>query len=107
METAIAATECTERATQAIKTLDATVEAFNKNLKNDLASMKAASQRIQNESAQMRERYLEAQSILTSPEFERAIENAERMAIALQSLASLSQTSLNVSVLAAGNGDRP
>jgi hypothetical protein len=104
MEVHVAATESTERAIQAVKALDATVSDFNKNLKNDLVSMKAASQRIQSESLQMRDRYLEAQAVLTSPEFERAIQNAERMAIALQSLAALSETSLSVSVLAAGNG---
>lgn len=100
MEAQVAATECTERATEAVKKLDLTVDEFTKNLKNDLSSMKSASQRIQDETARMRERYLAAQQILTSPEFNKAIENAERMVAALSALSAMSAVGLSVSVLA-------
>lgn len=101
METAIAATESTERAVAAVDKLQATVDAFRKDLKNDLVSMKATSQRIQDETARIRERYLAAQEVLTNPNFERAINNAERMVAALSALSELSAMGLNVSVLAA------
>jgi len=101
MEAEIAASESRQRAQASIDSLRETVTKFSAEIKNDLSSMKAASQRVQTEAAQMRERYTQAQAILTSPEFERAIENAERMAVALKSLSELSATNLNVSVLAA------
>ena len=100
MEAEIAATESVDRATVSMDRLRAAVKGFGSEIKNDLASLKAASQRVQTESEQMRTRYIAAQQVLTSPEFERAIVNAERMAVALKALADLSQTDLSVSVLA-------
>lgn len=102
MEASIAATESTERAESAINKLRATVESFRGAIKNDMSSMKAASERVQNEVSQMRDRYKQAQDLLSSPEFVKAIENAERMAKALESIQQLTETKVSVAVFAGG-----
>lgn len=105
MELDIAATESTDRAAKAIENLDAIVKNFREKIKNDTASMKAASERVQGECARMSVQYRQAQELLISPEFERAIANAERMATALQSISALSETRLSVAVFSGGNHD--
>jgi type I site-specific restriction endonuclease len=99
METQIAATECADRAIEAVEKLNAVVDKFSKNYKNDLVSMKAVSQRIQDETSRMREKYLATQELLTSADFERAIANAERMATALKAISEVSSAHLSVSLL--------
>jgi len=89
MEASIAATESTVRAQAAMDKLRDTLVEFRGTVKNDLKSMKAASERVQNEVLQMQEQYKRAQSMLTTPEFIQAIQNAERMAIALKSIQEL------------------
>lgn len=102
METNILADEAAERATTAIQKLKAVSDSFRANTKNDVASMKAASERVQNEVAQMSERYKTAMALLNSPDFAKAVEQAERMAKALESIAALSETKLSVAVFAGG-----
>lgn len=102
MEASIASIESAERAQSAIAKLRTTVEDFRGSIKNDMASMKAASERVQNEVQQMRERYKQAQDILTTPDFMRAIENAERMAKALEAIQKLTETKISVAVFGGG-----
>ena len=105
MEAAIAATESTQRAQSAVDKLRSSLVDFRGAIKNDLSSMKAASERVQNEVQQMRDKYKQAQDILTSPEFVRAIENAERMATALESIQKLTETKISVAVFGGGKAD--
>jgi hypothetical protein len=102
MEASIAATESTARAQASVDTLKKTLVDFRGSIKNDLSSMKAASERVQNEVLQMRDKYKQAQDILTNPEFIKAIENAERMASALQAIQKLTETKVSVAVFGGG-----
>lgn len=102
MEASIAATESTQRAQSAVDKLKSSLVDFRGTIKNDLSSMKAASERVQNEVQQMRERYKQAQDMLTSPEFIKAVENAERMAAALDSIQKLTETKISVAVFGGG-----
>lgn len=102
MEASIAATESTVRAQSSVDNLRKTLVDFRGAIKNDLTSMKAASERVQAEVVQMRDKYKQAQDMLTSPEFLKAIENAERMASALASIQALTETKVSVAVFAGG-----
>jgi hypothetical protein len=102
METSIAAVESAERAHEAIDKLKQTVDEFRASVKNDISSMKAASERVQNEVNQMKEKYKQAQAILTTPEFLQAIANAERMATALEAIQKLTDTKVSVAVFSGG-----
>lgn len=102
METSIAATESTVRAQASVDNLKKTLVDFRGSIKNDLTSMKAASERVQNEVLQMRDKYKQAQDLLNSPEFIKAIENAERMATALQAIQTLTETKVSVAVFSGG-----
>lgn len=105
MEAQIAAAECTDRAKEAVQRLQQTIDGFRANIKNDLSSMKAASERVQNEVMQMQQKYLKAQEILTTPQFIQAIQNAERMAVALESIQKLTETKISVAVFGGGRTD--
>jgi hypothetical protein len=102
MEASIAATESTARAQASVENLKKTLVDFRGTIKNDLSSMKAASERVQSEVLQMRDKYKQAQDLLTSPEFVKAIENAERMAKALESIQHLTETKISVAVFSGG-----
>ena len=102
MEASIAATESTIRAQASVDNLRKTLVDFRGTIKNDLSSMKAASERVQNEVLQMRDKYKQAQDLLTSTEFVQAIENAERMAKALESIQRLTETKISVAVFSGG-----
>ena len=102
MEASIAATESTVRAQASVDNLKKTLLDFRGSIKNDLSSMKAASERVQNEVVQMREKYKQAQDLLTTPEFVKAIENAERMASALKAIQALTETKVSVAVFSGG-----
>lgn len=96
--TKIAATECADVAISAIERLASTVKSFTGNTKNDIASMKAAAERVSTEVERMESKYIRAQQLLTSQEFQLAIENAERMASALDSISRLQHTRLTLAV---------
>ena len=98
MEVETVSTEAASRAMKALDSLDSAVKAFRERSKNDIASMKAASDRVQGEVTKMAQQYAMAQQMLTAPEFERAIENAERLAVALEAIARLSETKVKFSV---------
>lgn len=102
MEASIAAIESTTRAQASVETLKKTLVDFRGSIKNDLTSMKAASERVQNEVLQMRDKYKQAQEMLISPEFLKAIENAERMASALAAIQALTETKVSVAVFSGG-----
>lgn len=102
MESSIVAVEATERAQESIEFLRKTVNEFRNVIKNDLVSMKAASERVQNEVMQMHDKYKQAQSLLTTPDFLKAIENAERMAVALKAIQDLTETKVSVAVFNGG-----
>lgn len=102
METNIIATEAAERATAAITRLDEVAKAFRANTKNDITSMKAASERVQSEVAQMSDKYKAAMTLLNSPEFATAVEQAERMAKALECISGLAETKVSVGVFSGG-----
>lgn len=107
MEATVAATESAERAEDSINRLRGVVNDFRSVLKNDLSSMKAASERVQNEVLQMHEKYRQAQTLLTTPEFAKAIENAERMATALKAIQELTETKVSVAVFSGGKNGNP
>lgn len=96
------AVEVSGAAEEAMKSLKDTLDKFRGVLANDLTAIKAAASRVQSETLQMKQSYLAAQAVLTAPEFERAIANAERMATALQSISALSETKLSVAVFSGG-----
>ena len=102
MEATIASVESTQRAQAAIDNLRKTLNEFRGAIKNDLSSMKAASERVQNEVLQMHDKYRKAQDILTTPDFMKAIENAERMAAALEAIQKLTETKVSVAVFGGG-----
>ncbi len=106
MEASVAATESAVRAQASLDNLRKTLVDFRGSIKNDLTSMKAASERVQNEVLQMRDKYKQAQDLLNTPEFMKAIENAERMATALESIQKLTETKVSVAVFSGGkNGN--
>lgn len=94
--------ESTEKAINAVANLRKTLDQFRSVIGNDLTSIKAASARVQTETQVMAKRYHDAAALLTSPEFMKAIENAERMAIALKAISELSETKLSVAVFNGG-----
>lgn len=98
-----AAVEVSGSAETALKSLKASVDKFKSTITNDLTSMKAASSRIQSETNQMKQAYSETQALLTTAEFERAVQNAERMAVALKAISELSGTKLNVTMFTEGS----
>ena len=104
METNIMADEAADRASTAVTNLKAITDSFRLNVKNDVASMKAASDRVQSEVLQMSDKYKQAMSLLNSPEFSKAVDQAERMAKALECISALSETKLSVAVFA---GSKP
>ena len=105
VEAEIAATESSDRAINAITGLRKTVQSFKGEIKNDLSSLKAASERVQSEVMQMGRAYKQAADLLITPEFKQAIENAERLALALKAIQDLSATKVSVAVFAGGKNE--
>jgi hypothetical protein len=54
----------------------------------------------------MRDKYKQAQDMLTTPEFMQAIANAERMAAALDSIQKLTDTKVSVAVFSGGKKEQ-
>lgn len=93
------AVDAVDKSNAAMAHLRKTLDQFRSVIGNDLTSIKAASSRVQTETQAMAKRYQEAAQALTSPEFERAIQNAERMASAMKALGEISSTRINLSIL--------
>lgn len=104
METNVMADEAANRATEAVEKLRTITDSFRANIKNDMSSMKAASDRVQTEVAQMSDKYKVAMNLLNSPDFANAVAQAERMAKALECISMLSETKLSVAVF---GGSKP
>lgn len=98
MDVEQSAVETTGAANDALQVLKSTLDKFRSTIANDLTSIKAASSKVQAETLQMKQAYMAAQSILTSPEFDRAVSNAERLAAALDAISRLSETRIKVAV---------
>jgi hypothetical protein len=98
MELEEIAKQAADKAESAVESLHKTLESFRGKVKNDVTSIKAAAERVQDETARMRKNYECATSILNSPEFVKAVENAERMAAALEAIARLQQTKIAFAV---------
>lgn len=98
MELELVAKESATRVEQELKRTKENIMAFRENIKNDLASLKATSDRVQTETLKMSKEYKQAADLLTSPQFVQAIENAERLAVALQAIQNLNQTKINFAV---------
>ena len=102
MDVEQAAVETSGAAEDALKSLKVAMDKFKSTLANDLTSIKAAGSRVQSEALQMKQAYQAAQAMLTTPDFERAVANAERMAAALKAISELSETKLSVAVFSGG-----
>lgn len=100
------AVEVSGAAEDALESLKVAVEAFRGRIANDLSAMKSASSKVQAETMAMKRAYQEAAAILTTSDFERAIANAERMAVALQAIHGLSETKLSVAVFSGGKHEQ-
>ena len=98
MEIEVVAQESAKRVEQELARVKEAVWSFRETTKNDLSSLKAASDRVQTETLKMSKQYKEAVDILTSPQFAQAIENAERLAAALTAIQKLNQTKLSFAV---------
>ena len=96
------AVEVSGAAETALQSLKASLDKFKSTIANDLTAIKAASSRVQSETLQMKQAYQAAQVMLTTVEFERAVANAERMAVALKAISELSDTKLSVAVFSGG-----
>jgi hypothetical protein len=89
-----------------LKALDDTVSRYNAlvtkfrgEVKNDVASVKAQAVATEDTVRRIGKAYAETTRMLTSPEFERALANAERMAAALKAVAELNSHSITFAVL--------
>lgn len=98
MEIEVVAQESAKRVEQELARVKEAVLSFRETTRNDLSSLKAASDRVQTETLKMSKQYKEAVDMLTSPQFAQAIENAERLAAALTAIQKLNQTKLSFAV---------
>lgn len=78
---------------------DKSVAAFRSQVKNDLASIAAAAERVKVESQKMNASYRATIDALNSDDMKRAIDNAERIAAALTSISGVRGSSLTFAVL--------
>jgi hypothetical protein len=85
--------------TQAMEAYNASLAAFRSTIKNDLASISAAADRVQKESAKIATAYRASIDALLSQDMQTAIENAERLASALERIADIKGHKLTFSVL--------
>lgn len=78
---------------------DKVIASFRSQVKNDLSSISAASDRVQAETAKIQRACHSAVSLMTSPEMISAIENAGRLATALKVISELESHSITFAVL--------
>lgn len=76
-----------------------TVSEFRSAVKNDLASIGASANKVQNEAVKIQVAYQNTAKTLTTPDMEKAIANAERLAAALGAISSLSSHNITFAVL--------
>lgn len=75
------------------------VKKFRGEVKNDIQSIRAAHDAVDRTVNQMAEVYRRTAALLTSPEFEQAIANAERLATALKAISELKSHNLTFAIL--------
>lgn len=75
------------------------VTKFRGEVKNDLSSVQAGARATEEAVQRMGKAYAATTSMLTTPEFTRALENAERMAVALKAISELQSHSITFAVL--------
>lgn len=95
-------TKAVESASSVANVVDAymgRVRDLKSRLQNDSASIKASAERIEKEMARVHQATSTAVNALISPEMERAIENAERLALALQSISETRESTVKFSVI--------
>ena len=90
------ATDLVEKANAAYKQV---VESFRSTIKNDMASIAASADRTQKECAKMNVAYKTTLDTLLSQDMQKAIENAERLAAALEKIAEVKGHKLTFAVL--------
>ena len=83
---------------KASESYNKTLMAFRGAIKNDLASISSSADRSQKESQKINEAYSKTISLLTSENMERAIENAERLAVALKTISEINPSALTLSL---------
>lgn len=79
---------------------------FNANIKNEIASVEAASKKIAGEFDRINGALLRLTAVYTSSGFVNAIENAERLAAALASIQSLTTSKLTFAVIDHGQPEK-
>ena len=90
------ANEVIEKAQDAYNTI---LGRFRSTIKNDLSSISASSDRVTKEVIKMGEQYQKAISTMNSPEMERAIVNAERLASALATIATVQAANISFTLM--------
>jgi negative regulator of replication initiation len=91
--------ELTDDVRSALKLYEDTVVKFRSSVKNDIASAKSSAIAIAENVRRMGDVYHSTAAMLTTPEFEKAIANAERMATALKAISELNSHSITFAVL--------
>lgn len=94
------ASEAATKSAQSMTTLLKTVDEFRANIRNDLTSMKAASERVEGEVKRMSSAYKDAAQVLTSAQFVEAVANAEKLAAALEKISQLRGQRLDIKLMA-------
>ena len=81
---------------------DKMLKEFRANIRNDLTSIAAAATKVKSETQSMNKAYLESIQTLTSVEMQTAINNAERLAAALTTLATINPQQFSFELLNKG-----
>ncbi len=92
--------ELTDEVRAALDQYHAIVQKFRGEVKNDLASAKSAADNIESNVHKMGKAYAATAAMLTSPQFEAATVNAERMAVALAAISQVQDNKISFAVIA-------
>ena len=84
---------------QAQKAYDTTLSKFRSTIKNDLASISSSADKVTKEVTKMGEQYQKAINTMNSPDMERAIINAERLAAALSAISTIQTANISFTLL--------
>lgn len=90
---------CLASATTAQQQLMESLHAFRSTIKNDLSSISASGERIRDEARKISVGVDAAIKQMAGPEMRAAVENAERLVVALQSIHDLKSTRLAFAVM--------
>lgn len=84
---------------KANEAFNATLQRFRSTIKNDMASISSSADRVTKEVAKMSQAYSNAINTMNSPEMERAIQNAERLASALSTISQIQSANISFTLL--------